>query len=131
MERHRDQKTPKRRMSFPVQKTAIVLAVISVILLIAFLLSRNVFSSFALQASRIKNTFAHYALKEKPQFYYLELEKNGKDIRVGRNNGLEITYRDEFVVKSVVSDDLSGRYTYVKFDGFSDRDNDLGVFLKG
>ena len=67
----------------------------------------------------------------KPEFYYLEMEKNGKDIRVSKEKALEVTYRDEFVVKSVVSDDLTGKYTTVRFEGLSKNDNDLGVLLKG
>ena len=70
-------------------------------------------------------------MQDKPDFYYLEMEKNGKDIRVSKNKALEVTYRDEFVVKSVVSDDLTGKYTTVKFEGLSKNDNDLGVLLKG
>jgi len=77
MERHRDQKTPKRRMSFPVQKTAIVLAVISGVLLIVVFLSRNVFLLLPFRHPELKH-LAHYALKEKPQFYYLELEKTAR-----------------------------------------------------
>lgn len=81
--------------------------------------------------SRIKNTFSYYVLKEKPQFYYLDVEKNGQDMRIYRNDVLEITYRDEFVVKAVASDDLSGKYTYVRFEGLSSRSSDLGVLMKG
>ncbi|MGD0168874.1 MAG: tetratricopeptide repeat protein, partial [Smithella sp.] len=89
------------------------------------------FDSLAFQASRVKNAFSYYILQDKPEFYYLEMEKNGKDIRVSKNKALEVTYRDEFVVKSVVSDDLMGKYTTVQFEGLSKNDNDLGVLLKG
>ena len=89
------------------------------------------FRSLAFKASRIKNTFSHYVLQDRPHFYYLEMEKNGKDIRVGKDEALEVTYRDEFVVKSVVSDDLTGKYTTVNVEGLSKGNNDLGVLLKG
>ena len=111
----------------------ILIAAISVVLIFAllFLFYPQFSRSISFHVSRIKNTFSHYVLKEKPHFYYLEMEKNGKDIRVSKDLPLEITYRDEFVVKSVVSDDLTGKYTTVNFEGFSEGNNDLGVLFKG
>jgi len=70
-------------------------------------------------------------LQTRPHFYYLEMEKNGKDICVGKDNVLEVTYRDEFVVKSVVSDDLTGKYTTINVEGLSKGNNDLGILLRG
>ncbi|MEN6421131.1 MAG: tetratricopeptide repeat protein, partial [Smithella sp.] len=119
------------KMSFLIK--GIVIAAIAVIFILAllYLVHPQFFSSAAHTASRVKNTFSHYVLNEKPNFYYLVMEKNGKDINVSTEEALEVTYRDEFVVKSIVSDDLRGKYTTVKFEGFSSRDNDAGVLLKG
>ena len=80
-------------------------------------------------ASRI--LFPIIFFKAKPHFYYLEMEKNGKDIRASSAEALEITYRDEFVVKSVVSDDLSGKYMTVKIEGLGKSENDMGVLYRG
>ena len=109
----------------------IALVFIIVISVSLFFFYPQFFESLAFQASRVKNAFSYYILQDKPEFYYLEMEKNGKDIRVSKNKALEVTYRDEFVVKSVVSDDLMGKYTTVQFEGLSKNDNDLGVLLKG
>ncbi|HPK54787.1 MAG TPA: tetratricopeptide repeat protein, partial [Smithellaceae bacterium] len=82
-------------------------------------------------AGRIKNTFSYYILQEKPHFYYLDMEKNGKNIRVNSNQSLEVTYRDEFAVKAVASDDLAGKYISVDVEGLGKGKNDIGVLLKG
>ena len=110
---------------------SIALVFVILISVLLFFFYPQFFRSLAFQASRVKNTFSYYILQDKPHFYYLEMEKNGKDIRVGKNEALEVTYRDEFVVKSVVSDDLTGKYTTVKVEGLSKGNNDLGVLLQG
>ena len=66
---------------------------------------------------RAKNEFSFYVLGQMPHFYYLRIEKNGKEIRLGEADVLEVTYRDEFAVKSVVSDDLNERHTFVNIEG--------------
>ena len=116
---------------FPINKILIACACVIIIFVIVFFLYPKPFRSFVFQASRAKNTFAYYVLQDKPHFYYLEMEKNGKDIRAGENEALEVTYRDEFVIKSVVSDDLTGKYMSVKVEGLNKGNNDLGVLLKG
>ena len=118
-------------MSFTVKKISIALFFVFLISVLIFLFYPQFFRSLAFKASRIKNTFSHYVLKDRPHFYYLEVEKNGNDIRVGKDEALEVTYRDEFVVKSVASDDLTGKYTTVRVEGLSKGDNDLGVLLRG
>jgi len=107
------------RILFPVRKILIALVFVVLISVIIFFFYPQFFCSLAFKASRIKNTFSHYVLHERPHFYYLEVEKNGNDIRVGKDEALEVTYRDEFVVKSVVSDDLTGKYTTVSVEGLS------------
>jgi len=104
--------------------------VILIFILILFFYPKA-FRSFAFMALRVKNTFSYYILDSEPHFYYLEMEKNGKEIRASENESLEVTYRDEFVIKSVVSDDLAGKYMSVKVEGLNKGNNDLGILLKG
>ncbi len=59
------------------------------------------------------------------------MEKNGKDIQVGVDDPLEISYRDEFVIKAVVSDDLSGKYTTATIEGTGKDGNHIGVLFRG
>lgn len=63
------------------------------------------------------NTFSYYALGAAPHFYYLEMEKNAGDFRVKAGETLQVTYRDEFVIKSAASDDLSGKSVTVIMEG--------------
>jgi len=118
-------------ISFPVKKILIALSFVILISVLLFFFYPQFFHSLAFKASRIRNTFYHYVLQDRPHFYYLEVEKNGNDIRVEKDETMEVTYRDEFVVKSVASDDLTGKYTTIKVEGLSKGDNDLGVLLRG
>ena len=52
-------------------------------------------------------------------------------MRLTEDEMLEVTYRDEFVVRSVASDDLTGKYTTVVVEGLSKGDNDFGILLHG
>ena len=116
---------------FPTMKILMVFVFISLIFVFLYFFYPQSFRSFAFHASRVKNAFSYYILQARPHFYYLEMEKNGKDIRVSNDEVLEVTYRDEFVVKSVVSDDLTGKYTTINVEGLSKGNNDLGVLLRG
>ena len=129
--RRENKKENSGRSSILVKRISIALAIIVLISVLLFLFYPQFFKSMAFKASRTKNAFSHYILKEPPHFYYLEMEKNGKDIRIGKEEALEITYQDEFVIKAVASDDLTGKYTTVSFEKFSEADNDSGVLMKG
>lgn len=80
---------------------------------------------------RAVNTAAHYALKKPPCFYYLEIEKNGDTLRLGAANTLEMTYRDEVVMKTVVSDDIGSRYTSASLQGTGNEGNHIGILFRG
>jgi tetratricopeptide (TPR) repeat protein len=124
-------KEDNRRKAFPVSKIVIAIAAAVIIIASVLLFYPPFFNSVAYQAARAKNTFSYYVLNEKPRFYYLEMEKNGKDILAGKDVPLEIIYRDEFVVKTIASDDLKGRYTSVIVEGLTNGKNDTGVLLRG
>ena len=129
--RHTNNKEQRKDNIIYNKMISIALIIVVLIFVLLFFFYPQFFRSLAFKASRIKNTFSYYALQERPHFYYLEVEKNGNDIRVGKDESLEVTYRDEFAVKSVVSDDLTGKYTTVKVEGLSKGDNDLGILLRG
>ncbi|MEA1936447.1 MAG: tetratricopeptide repeat protein [Thermodesulfobacteriota bacterium] len=82
------------------------------------------------QVSKVKNIFLSTVLGDEPEFYYLDIEKNGKDYRLTKDDVFEISYRDEFVVKSISSDSLFGRGITVDVEGIGCR-NDFRVLLKG
>jgi len=79
---------------------------------------------------RVKNYIAFAALGDKPNFYYLIGEKNGQEIRLTEKDSFEVTYRDEFVIKGIATDDLFGNMTTVDVEG-AGVGNDLGRLLKG
>ncbi|MBM4314886.1 MAG: hypothetical protein FJ122_13365, partial [Deltaproteobacteria bacterium] len=66
---------------------------------------------------RIRNTFSFFVLGQKPHFYALIIEKNGKDYRLTSRDFFEVSYRDEFVIKEAVTDVLYGGGVTVDLDG--------------
>ena len=79
---------------------------------------------------RIRNTFAFIALGQQPQFYEFILEKNGKDYRLTSRDVFEVSYRDEFVIKKIVTDVLFGGGVTVDIEGLGGA-NLFGKLLKG
>lgn len=108
-----------------------LIAIIIIIFILLYFIHPQAIKEIIFNAGRVKNISSYYLLGDKPHFYYLEMEKNGKDIRVGVNEALEVTYRDEFVVKSVASDDITGKYVTVKIEGLGKGANDLGILMRG
>ncbi|MDD5168230.1 MAG: tetratricopeptide repeat protein, partial [Syntrophales bacterium] len=123
-------RTQKRRRRLKILKaafaTAIVIALIGVCI---YFLPKDMSGTFQALA-RIKNVTAFYVLGYPPHFYYLEGEKNGKDFRLASSNSFVVSYRDEFVVKNVATDDLWGRHLSIRIDGFDDKAG-LGTPVKG
>ena len=79
---------------------------------------------------RIRNTFSFLVLRQKPHFYALILEMNGKDYRLTSQDFFEVSYRDEFVIKDISTDVLFGGGVTVDAEGLGDND-DFGKLLKG
>ena len=116
------------------KKRPVVLMLVAAVVLLAALYAyfRPADLSAGLSAARrVEGAFSYYVLKGKPQFYHLLIEKNGKDMRFDEGVPLEITYRDEFIIKTVVSDDLKGKYTGATVEGIGDQGNHMGIVLKG
>mgnify|MGYP004704276025 CR=1 FL=1 len=109
----------------------IVLTVMAVLSALILLGPRFSNSSIFQAPLRTVNTFSYYVLNKKPQFYYLEMEKNGKEIRIDVEETFEITYRDEFVIKSVISDDIGGKYSYATMEGTGNDGNHIGMMFRG
>ncbi|MDD4356498.1 MAG: tetratricopeptide repeat protein [Smithellaceae bacterium] len=110
----------------------VVTVMVAILLLVSFLHARpQVFQSGIFFAHRAINAFSHYVFRAKPDFYFLRIEINGRDIQVGADETLEISYRDEFVIKSVGSDDLTGKYTSVMIEGMGRDVNQIGVLFRG
>lgn len=108
-----------------------VFAVIFVSFALLYFIYPQTIETITFNTSRMKNIASYYLFESKPHFYYLEMEKNGKDIFVHVNESLEVTYRDEFVVKSVASDDIEGKHITVNIEGLGKGANDLGVLMRG
>ncbi|MCX5837231.1 MAG: hypothetical protein NTW71_01735, partial [Deltaproteobacteria bacterium] len=79
---------------------------------------------------RIRNTFSFIILDQKPHFYALILEKNGKDYRLTSRDTVEISYRDEFVIKEISTDVLFGGGVAADIEGIGGKD-DSRKLLKG
>ena len=79
---------------------------------------------------RVKNFIGFTILGKPPQFYHLDIEKNGRVYRVTPREHFEITYKDEFIITGVASDDLRGKGITVDVDG-TGRRNDFQVLMKG
>jgi len=128
-----NKKQPSGRKAGPGKKKVVIVLVAAFVLLAAACVFFRpvVLQSVLFLARRTGNTFCHYLLKSEPQFYYLLVEKNGRDMRLSDDEALEITYRDEFIIKSVASDDLGGKFTGVTVEGIGDRGNHLGMGLRG
>ncbi|HPL65787.1 MAG TPA: tetratricopeptide repeat protein [Smithellaceae bacterium] len=127
---HDDRK--KKRGPDKLMIAGVVTVTVAIVLLASFLYARpQVFQSGVFFARRAIHAFSHYVFNAKPDFYFLRIEKNGTDIQVGADETLEISYRDEFVIKSVDSDDLAGKYTSVMIEGMGKEGNQIGELFRG
>ncbi len=100
---------------------AIIAAFVAAMLILAWIIATYAFPEkmhkYPVSLVRLKNTFSFVLLGGKPQFYYLDVEKNGKDYRLKKGDVLDISYRDEFVVKDITTDVFFGRGVTVHVDG--------------
>jgi tetratricopeptide (TPR) repeat protein len=79
---------------------------------------------------RMKNTFSFAVLRNQPHFYALMGEKNGQDLRLTAKDTVELTYRDEFVIKKIESDAFFERGITVDVDGLGRR-NVMKQLIRG
>jgi len=118
------------RGSVGVRVAVICVVVIVLALGIAAFLLRGPNGTLSNAWQRAGNLFSYYVMGNPPHFYWLEGEKNGKEFRLSTKDILEISYRDEFVFRTLSTDDLTGRNTTVDVEGLG-TGNDLRVLLKG
>jgi len=133
-----DLRRPKRTTDWKRYKrpAAVALAMAAGIALLGLLawgftalFSKN-FQGAASGWQRAKNFIGFTVLGKPPQFYHLDIEKNGRVYRVTPREHFEITYKDEFIIVGVASDDLRGKGITVDVDG-TGRRNDFQVLMKG
>ena len=107
---------------------------VAAMLVLGWIIATYVFpekmNEYPLSPVRLKNTFSFVFLGGKPQFYYMDVEKNGKDYRLKKGGVLDISYRDEFVVKDIATDVSSSRGVTVQVDGLTGTDH-FRVMLRG
>jgi hypothetical protein len=124
----------KKWASLDTQGRFIVIAGSIVAIVIIFIIAGYLFGgknhNYLGSIVRIKNTFSFVFLKQPPVFYYLDIEKNGKDYRLKKGDTFDVSYRDEFVVKDISTDVLWGRSIFVDIEGVGGPD-DFGVMLRG
>ena len=80
--------------------------------------------------TRLKSTFSFIFLGHKPAFYYVDIEKNGKDFRLRKIDTFDVSYRDEFVVKNISTDIFHNRGVTIDVEGIGGAD-DFRVMLRG
>ena len=101
--------------------------------LAAVLLAAWVYSYVSLnpdRTSRLIDTIFSVIPGQKATFYFLLIEKNGKDYRLTEKDAFEISYRDEFVIKEISASVLFGWGLSADFESMG-TENDLGILLKG
>jgi len=79
---------------------------------------------------RFKGAVAFHILGHTPAFYYLDIEKNGKDYRMKQGDTLELASRDEFMIRQAVTDVFSGKNISIDVELIGSN-NDTLKLLKG
>jgi len=80
--------------------------------------------------TRVRNALSFYVLGGPPRVYGLTGERNGRDFRLNPSETFAVTYRDEFILHGVVSDDLLSRGVSVDIAGVGG-ERDEGRILRG
>jgi tetratricopeptide (TPR) repeat protein len=121
-------KIPRRRLYVIVGSSVLLLLFFAGVVLHQFFPQGK--DAFFSSISRMKGILSYIVLGHKPGFYYIDIEKNGKDYRLTKGDALELTYRDEFVVKDVATDVVFGKGIDVDVEGIGAQ-NDFRVLLRG
>lgn len=79
---------------------------------------------------KFKNRIAFMILPQKPHFYALTLEKNGRDFDVTPQDTLEVSAGDKFIIKGVSTDAIFGDEVRVHVRGIGEQ-NEFRMPLKG
>src|SRR3989339_1156276 len=79
---------------------------------------------------RTKNALSFLVFSGTPHFYSLVVEKNGEDHILSTETVFEVSSRDQFIVKKIETDVLSGKGIGLNIEGAGNRD-DFGKLVKG
>ncbi|MGD0274808.1 MAG: tetratricopeptide repeat protein [Syntrophales bacterium] len=90
-------------------RSIIAFPVALVIVLTALAVSLHVFKPAVLSqlsnaAMRVRGTVSYLIMHTPPRWYYVDGERNGMEFRLYRAESFQVTYRDEFVLRSVSTD---------------------------
>lgn len=116
------------RPSLKGRKKAVVAVVVIAVLALAAILSFYYAGEKSLE--RLRDTALSIVPGNKPKFYSLLIEKNGKDYELTDRDTFEVTYRDVFVIKKVSASSPFSLWLSADIEGLG-TENDLGVLLKG
>ncbi|HRT28056.1 MAG TPA: hypothetical protein P5573_08070, partial [Syntrophales bacterium] len=116
------------RPSLNGRKKAVVAVVVAAVLTLAAILS--FYYAGEKKLDRLRDTALSIIPGNKPRFYSLLIEKNGKDYELAEGDTFEVTYRDVFVIKKVSTSSPFGLWLSADIEGLG-TENDLGVLLKG
>jgi tetratricopeptide (TPR) repeat protein len=119
----------KGRKSTKIRIVVLILVILTACGLAAFLYPEKI-QVIPEGWARIRNTFSFIILDQKPHFYALILEKNGRDYRLTSRDIFEVSYRDEFVIKEISTDVLFGGGVAADIEGIGGKD-DFRKLLKG
>ncbi|PIP08774.1 MAG: hypothetical protein COX51_02605, partial [Syntrophobacteraceae bacterium CG23_combo_of_CG06-09_8_20_14_all_50_8] len=101
-----------------------------IVALVGVIVFPEKFTRLSFAVTRVKNTASFLIMGAPPSFYYLDMEKNGRDLRLRVSDSFDLSYRDEFVVKDISSDAFFGRGITVDVQGVG-KGNDYRVLLRG
>ena len=101
-------KTSRGRLYVVMGITALVLFLFVSGILVADRFFAQKKDLISLGFARTKGALSFFFLGSKPGFYFIDIEKNGRDYRLTSRDTFEVTYRDEFVVKDIVTDAIFG-----------------------
>ncbi|MBN2255850.1 MAG: hypothetical protein JW736_09085, partial [Deltaproteobacteria bacterium] len=131
-EEREKEKQKERRVGIPVPVWVIIVG-----LLVAFAGGIFIYRSFDEQyseaaslVSRVGDSILATFFGQTPKFIYMGMEKNGEDYRLRPGDTFNLSYRDEFVIKEISTDDLFGKGITADIEGMGD-DDDFRMLLNG
>ena len=121
-------KKPRRRLY-------VMAVVVTLFLLISGFIVTNLFfadkrNGFSQGLKKAKGVVSFLLLGNTPGFYFIDMEKNGKDYRLTASDIFDVSYRDEFVIKDISTDAILNRHITVDVEGMGEQ-NDFRMLLRG
>lgn len=120
---------PRRRLYMTAGIIALLLALAAGVIVTNHFFSQKKEGSASLFI-RIKGAVSFLLFGNKPEFYFIDMEKNGKDYRLTSRDAFDVTYRDEFVIKDISTDVIFGKGVSADVQDMGSQ-NDFRVLLRG